>query len=227
MEFCIEKIHDKCSGIYKITSDAHGMVYIGSAVNLKKRFWTHRAQLRNKYHHSRVLQNIYNKYGEHSLKMLLVCLCDKTEIAQKEECYLNIFKPLANSHYTYKSSMRGRKHTDETKAKISKMQKGKIGKPISEELKRQISELHKGKKKTEETKRKMSESKKGCGNAMFGIKAKNRRRVIAIYKNGDKVFYESLMEAQENTGADFRNIQAVCAGKRNKANGILFKYADQ
>lgn len=61
-------------------------------------------------------------------------------------------------------SMKGKKHSEETKRKISETQKGIKRGPMSEEWKQKISESNKGKKlgpKSEETKRKLSEANKG------------------------------------------------------------------
>lgn len=57
-------------------------------------------------------------------------------------------------------SSKGKKHTKETKRKISKALKGIDGWDLSEETKRKISESKKGRKHTEETKRRMSEARK-------------------------------------------------------------------
>jgi group I intron endonuclease len=221
--FCDETI--KKSGVYKITRPNGVVVYVGSAFSFIKRFHCHRAQLRGGYHHSIVLQRIYNKHGDEHLTMGLLDVCDIEDLPKREVEYIAEICPIANSSKEYKASMLGRKHTDETKQKMSKSQKGKVGKPLSDETKKKISDLHKGKKKTQETKDKMSRSKTGSKNAMFGIKAHNSRKVKAIYENSVEVFFSSLLEAQNITGADFRNIQLVCAGKRKKANGIFFQYA--
>ena len=58
---------------------------------------------------------------------------------------------------------KGKKHTEETKQKMSDSHKGEnspmYGKKHSEEVKQKMSEAHKGKKLSEETKQKMSEAK--------------------------------------------------------------------
>lgn len=60
---------------------------------------------------------------------------------------------------------RGKKHSEETKKKMSESKKGKPsprkGKHLSEEHKKNISESSKGKKMSEEARKKMAEAKKG------------------------------------------------------------------
>ena len=57
-----------------------------------------------------------------------------------------------------KNSFYGRKHTEETKKKMSEMAKNR---KVSEETKKKMSIIRKGRKHTEESKKKMSENMKG------------------------------------------------------------------
>jgi group I intron endonuclease len=57
--------------------------------------------------------------------------------------------------------MTGRKHSEESKKKMSDNHKGMIGKKHSEESKKKMSEAKKGKIFTDETKKKISEVRKG------------------------------------------------------------------
>lgn len=58
-------------------------------------------------------------------------------------------------------SWTGRKHSEESKIKMSESAKKRISPPCSEEKKRKISEANKGKKRTEEQIKRISESLKG------------------------------------------------------------------
>ena len=52
-----------CSGIYRIVCEANGKVYVGSAVNLRKRWECHLFALGRGKHHNAHLQAAWNKYG--------------------------------------------------------------------------------------------------------------------------------------------------------------------
>src|SRR5229473_6154293 len=52
------------SGIYKITCTANKRIYIGSAVNLRKRKNEHWNAFKRNQHHNRHLQRAWDKYGE-------------------------------------------------------------------------------------------------------------------------------------------------------------------
>lgn len=162
-------------GIYIIDSFETEKLYIGSAINLSKRTWGghYRALERNK-HANIHLQNHANKYGLKDLAFYIVDTCEKEELVDFEQWFLdNIDKEIQfNISLAADAPLRGRKRSEESKRKQSETRKGK---PRSEETRRKISESNKGKegsnrgkKWTEETKRKMSEAKKGKPSLMKG-----------------------------------------------------------
>ena len=59
-------IESKISGIYKIVNTVNGKKYVGSAVDIKRRWQAHKLRLRKNNHHSPKLQNAWNKHGESS-----------------------------------------------------------------------------------------------------------------------------------------------------------------
>jgi hypothetical protein len=66
------------SGIYQIRNLLNGKVYVGSAKCLSTRWRFHRNSLRRKDHHSRKLQNSWNKYSAEAFifEPLLLCSVD-------------------------------------------------------------------------------------------------------------------------------------------------------
>ena len=75
-------------GIYKIINLKTGKFYLGSSVNIAKRFAQHLCDLRGNRHHSIYLQRAFNKHGEGCLKFQVVELCDKSFLKEREQAYL-------------------------------------------------------------------------------------------------------------------------------------------
>jgi group I intron endonuclease len=85
----------KISGIYQIQSKVKPeRIYIGSAIDIKHRWYLHLWQLKQGIHHSIKLQRHYNKYGESDLQFSLLCECSKDYLLKTEQNFLN-------TNYTY------------------------------------------------------------------------------------------------------------------------------
>lgn len=120
-------------GVYSITSPS-GNQYIGSSINIKKRWAEHLSTLKHQHHDNDILQKAWNKYnGELVFKLLLVCE-PKDLLFYEQICIdgytpeYNICKIAGNTlgfrhSEEYKEQRRlaglGRKHTEESKIKIS------------------------------------------------------------------------------------------------------------
>jgi group I intron endonuclease len=84
-------------GIYKIKSLQTEKFYIGSSINIEKRFIRHIQQLKNKMHSNLNLQKLYDEYGEMDLHLeVLEILENKKFIFQIEQWYLDNLKPSLN-----------------------------------------------------------------------------------------------------------------------------------
>ncbi len=73
------------SGIYKIQHIASGRIYIGSSVNVYDRLKRHKTDLRRNRHHSKSLQNGYNKYGEDAFVFQLIVVCAPDDLIFYEQ----------------------------------------------------------------------------------------------------------------------------------------------
>lgn len=78
----------KCAGIYSITSKINGKRYIGSSVRICERWRNHLRELSLNAHHSKHLQNHYNKYGKDDLIFAVV------EVVERDNLSLKSFKDL-------------------------------------------------------------------------------------------------------------------------------------
>ena len=85
----------KVSGVYKITSPS-GKFYIGSAVNIRTRWKTHRKQLRGGIHHSVVLQRASEKHGLDNLIFQVLLVCEPCNLLMYEQRAMDVLKPQYN-----------------------------------------------------------------------------------------------------------------------------------
>lgn len=84
-------------GIYKITCSGNGKFYIGSSINIEKRWCQHKSQLKYCRHENIHLQRTYNKYGKDSFEYSIIDIVDPSlDILTIEQKYIDELKPLLN-----------------------------------------------------------------------------------------------------------------------------------
>jgi group I intron endonuclease len=172
-------------GIYKITNLKTGKFYIGSSVNIERRWYSHKSRLRRGIHSNEHLLNAWNKYGEDCFDFSILHETKKEQLLDLEQEIIDESGCL-NRKIGYNkalktcSSMLGKKHSEETKEKL---RAARLGRKHTEETKSKISATHKGKTFSEETKRKMSASakKRGVLPHMYAPPSPEGRRKISEY----------------------------------------------
>ena len=120
-------------GIYRI--DYNGKcAYIGSALDINRRFNQHRDTLRRGVHHNFILQRIWNKRADEFEFSVVTEVEQTNSLATVEQLYIDTLKPICNlaeangSHphaEAAKEKMRGRVVSVETREKLSIAHKGK------------------------------------------------------------------------------------------------------
>ena len=158
--------------------------------------------LKGDRHHSIKLQRHCNKYGFNDLDFVpMVIGVRLEELIQLEQDCINTLKPYFNICPTAGNSL-GFKHSEVSKQKMSKANKGKI---ITEEARRKIGEAHKGKKLSDETKQKISEAHKGKK-----LSNEHRRKMSEALKGENHPSYgKQLSEATR------RKISEALKGEQN------------
>lgn len=77
-------------GIYKFTNNINGKIYIGSSINLRKRFSNHLKLLKTNSHHSKSFQNAWNKYKEDNFSFEIIEDVENSyNLLIKEQYYLD------------------------------------------------------------------------------------------------------------------------------------------
>lgn len=197
-------------GIYKIVNTINNKIYIGSAKNIKKRWSAHKSDLNKNKHHSRYLQNAWNKYGKDSFIFEIVEeLIDLSLLIDKEQYYINSLNPVYNC-CPIAGNCLGRIHTEETKQKM-RLRK------VSEENKKKISEFMKNRPVKESTKQKAKERMMG-----------NNYGKIQIYQMdmNENIIKEwsSASDAASFLNKRSSHITECCKNQRKSAFGYKWKY---
>ena len=157
----------KC-GIYCIKNIITNKLYIGSSINIENRISLHKNMLKNNKHHSTKLQHSYNKHGENNFLFEIIEECDENLLLEKEQNYIDILNSFNDGYNCSKNSsnpMLGRKHSEESKIKMSKSQSGEnhplFGKNLSAEHKEKLRLAGLGRIQSELTKQLISKNQKG------------------------------------------------------------------
>jgi group I intron endonuclease len=131
------------TGIYKITSPS-GNIYIGSAINIERRWIRHRKDMRSGKHGNRKIQRAVSKYGIEALRFEILLICSTENLLMYEQRALDVLKPRYNIAPVAGNSV-GIKRSAEFRAKVSAGLRGRI---VSAETRAKIGARHKGKKIT-------------------------------------------------------------------------------
>lgn len=155
------------SGIYIIENILNNKKYLGSAKNIKKRWYQHKNTLNNNCHDNSYLQNAWNKYGANNFKFSVLEEVEPEKLIEREQYYINLYD-VCNKIIGYNlaptaGNTLGFKFSEESKLKMSLLKKDKPSVRgsyiMSEETKEKIGDANKinqlGRTHTEKTIEKM------------------------------------------------------------------------
>jgi group I intron endonuclease len=169
-------------GIYKIKNEITGDFYIGQTVDIKRRFTDHVGRLRRGIHSNRFLQNVFNKYGEKTLSFCVLLFCEKEELDRYE---VGLIEKLSPRYNLDSGGNKQKSRSEYVKQRVSEANTGNkycVGRVLSEETKRKISESHKGKTRSIESRMKQAASCTGKIHSKE-TKLKMSKSAIGIWKN--------------------------------------------
>lgn len=166
------------SGIYAITNTVNGKRYIGSAVDVARRWRAHKYRLNRGDHHSIKLQNSWSKHGQEAFLFEVVeVVGDMDTLIAREQDWINESDSAGSRGYNIcatAGSRLGVPHSDQARAKIARTWKGKKhsaesiarmcvaqkGKVVSAATSAKIAAAAKGRVPTPDALRKRAESSK-------------------------------------------------------------------
>lgn len=134
------------SGIYRIRH-VDGKVYVGSSVNVARRWIQHRSDLENRRHRCPELQAAWIKHGASAFTFeVLELVPGRSDLVPREQAWIDDLDAV-NTGYNVcpvAGSNSGRKHSAETLRRLSEFQRSRPHKPCAEDTKRKISEAQRG-----------------------------------------------------------------------------------
>ena len=224
------------SGIYLITCKENKKSYVGSSFNVLQRINTHIRDLMKEKHTNKYLQSTYNKYGYISFNFELLENCSKENLLEREQWYIDKYKPELNISKYSASPMKGRKHTSETIKKLEGQIPWNVGIPRTDQEKALISSRRKeiwGTRDDEYKKWFSNIHKANPSRYWLGKKVpehvhqalikqgKEKSQKILCLNNNET--YDSQLVASQMLGVRQGHISEVLLGKRNSAGGYKFK----
>ena len=145
-------------GIYQIRNIINNKIYIGSSIDIERRWRKHKERLNKKTHHSPYLQNAWEKYGENSFVFVIkeetqndkeLIILEQKWIDEKftylRECGYNARRQADSPLGTTWSLERKKEQSD----RISGIKHPLYGKHLTERHKDKISCSNKGKTATQ------------------------------------------------------------------------------
>lgn len=220
----------KTSGVYKIICHATEKFYVGSSNNLRDRWAFHRRSLRKDKHYSTYLQRSWNKYGESAFTFEVVELVMPWSIIDREQYWLDTLKPFGQrgfntSHTATGMSIPGRKHSPETRAKISASLKGH---EVSAETRKKLSESNTGFNPTTETRAKIGAAQKGktiSSESAAKTGDAHAKNWIVTTPDGQEILIRSLRKFCLAHELPAGNMQGVASGRYSQYKGWKCRYA--
>jgi group I intron endonuclease len=205
------------SGIYVIKNTVNNKIYIGSAVNIDKRWLQHKHSLKEGKHHSCLLQRAWDKYEEKDFKFEIIqVVTDPEHLLSYEQVYLDYYKSyekdrgynickVAGSPYGLRRSEETKQKMREAKKNISQETKQKlrevnIGRKHSDETKQKRNEALTGKKRSEQTIQKMREVNIGRKHT-----DETKQKIRETAKNISEETRQKMREAKYNISEETRN----------------------
>lgn len=144
------------SGVYVIRNVKNGKRYVGSAVNIRARWYGHRFHLRKGTSKSSKLQKAWNSYGEASFKFeMLEVVQDGSFLIEREQFWMDQLQTIAAG-----MNVLGANEVHNQAAR-SKMRQASLGKKASEETRAKMSASQKGRKVSAEGRANMSKARMG------------------------------------------------------------------
>lgn len=210
--------------IYKITNILNNKIYIGQTIKINPFDRINRHFTKQHYYSLLYKSYFKNNQNKNLYKIEIICSCQNLEdLNYMEIFFIKYFNCLTPNGYNLKSGGKnGGKCSNELKAKLSKIQKGKPSK----------GRAAKGVPKSKEHCQKMSEVRKGftSENRKKSSKKNAEKRKIKFIatniKTGLEICYYHTKDCAIQLNLNMGNISKALRGKENRSQHKGWKFQD-
>lgn len=210
------------SGIYKITNKVNNKIYIGSSIDIKERWYSHKNYLNKNKHNNLYLLNAWNKYKEENFVFeILELVDDNTKLIEREQFYIDTLTPCdRNIGYNISptaGSTLGYKHTESAKEKV---RQANLGKTYSDEINKS-----KGRTTSKSEIHKLNISKSLKGNIKILGRITYTKPVLQFDLNDNLINrWDSGKIASETLKISHTSISACCNNRMIKYNNCIWRF---
>lgn len=210
------------SGIYRILNCLNGHCYIGSSVNIVRRWKGHLKGLQLGKHGNQRLQRAFDKYGEENFVFEVI---EETEdLIAREQFYLDTSHPEYNISPTARNCA-GTIHSEENRQRMSAAQSNR-----SPDTRARISAAHKGKHHSPETRQKLSAINKGKPSTLKGRLHTSDAQLRADEDRRIEVQNDAQLRGNESRRGAVRSEetrQKMSASKKGKSWSVARRNAQE
>lgn len=226
-------------GIYSIQNKINGKRYIGFACDIKRRWRTHKSELRHYRHCNKHLTMAWHKYGEENFEFSIIEECPRSELSEREKYWVAYYDTYENG---YNGDRGGGNTIPPSKESIEKFtrrgEKSSRAKLTEKEVLEIIKRL-----KNAENMHQIANDYNVDYSAINSILVHknwkhltsdivfpeyNNTKSIDVYtKDGQFVkTCPSIINASNEFKVYFSVISAICYGEKCTANGYIFRFHD-
>lgn len=171
-------------GIYKITNNITGKVYVGCSAKIEKR-WSQHQKGKESY-----ISKAIVKYGLDNFSFDIIITCPVFCFDYWEKHYVNLYNSVSPNGYNLTSG--GQEKYEVTKVSRKKMSDAKIGVSIPKEVREKMKNSLKQRTFSEEHRKKISETLKGR------TLSEETKQKVSISKSGKKLSKEHRKKISES-----------------------------
>ena len=223
-------------GIYIVISPVN-KVYVGQSVNISNRLTRYKNMSVKTKKQTKLWRSLL-KHGANNHTYKIIELCIESDLNKRERFYQEKYDSVnsgLNCVYT-KTKDKSGKVCEETRLKMSEVQKKYLsenkhpfkGKKHTEETKALLSKIRIGKKLSEETRRKIG--RKGSTPPLKGKFGKDNpisKKISQYNLNGDLIKnWDCGLDIKRELGFNNTNISSCCNGKLKSSNGYVWRFTD-